>query len=179
MNSKYYQLRAYEKNNLIASRIASLTKEQILSINEATVPKHTKMAAKFGLIVVNGKLINPFPNSKFTKMRAKKHRAVKISTPYVLINGNGVKAAVFHVLQAFSFSLFFSSLSFLPFVLQGRAATFCVYVCVLCVRKGQEGLYPCLTTESPQKSRNGSRNQKCRKKGQTGRCTLITNFQRL
>ena len=58
MNSKYYQLRAYEKNNLIASRIASLTKEQILSINEATVPKHTKMAAKFGLIVVNGKLIN-------------------------------------------------------------------------------------------------------------------------
>ena len=82
-------------------------------------------------------------------MRAKKHRAVKISTPYVLINGNGVKAAVFHVLQAFSFSLFFSSLSFLPFVLQGRAATFCVYVCVLCVRKGQEGLYPCLTTESP------------------------------
>ena len=179
MNSKYYQLRAYEKNNLIASRIASLTKEQILSINEATVPKHTKMAAKFGLIVVNGKLINPFPNSKFTKMRAKKHRAVKISTPYVLINGNGVKAAVFHVLQAFSFSLFFFFTLFSSFCTPGPRNNFlCVYVCVVC-EKGARGLIPMPNYGVPPKITKWKPESKMQKKGQTGRCTLITNFQRL
>ena len=42
----------------MASRFASVTEEQILSINEAAVPKNTKMATKFGLTVFNGKLFN-------------------------------------------------------------------------------------------------------------------------
>ena len=48
----------------MASRFASVTEEQILSINEAAVPKNTKMATKFGLTVFNGKLFN-FSKLKF------------------------------------------------------------------------------------------------------------------
>ena len=44
-----------EKNKMV-SRFASLTEEQLLSINEAAVPK---MATKFGLTAFNGKLFNP------------------------------------------------------------------------------------------------------------------------
>ena len=36
--------------------MASRTEEQILSINEAAVPKTTKMATMFGLTVFHGKL---------------------------------------------------------------------------------------------------------------------------
>ena len=46
----------------MASRFASATMEQILSINEAAVPK--KMASKLGLTVFNGSCLT-FPNSKF------------------------------------------------------------------------------------------------------------------
>ena len=42
----------------MASRFASFTEEQILSINEAAVPKNTKMAITCGLTVFNGKLFN-------------------------------------------------------------------------------------------------------------------------
>ena len=42
----------------MACRFASVTEEQILSINEAAVPKNTKMATKFGLTVFNGQLFN-------------------------------------------------------------------------------------------------------------------------
>ena len=42
----------------MASRFASVTEEQILSINEAAVPKNTKKATKFGLTVFKGKFFN-------------------------------------------------------------------------------------------------------------------------
>ena len=42
----------------MVSRFASVTEEQILSINEAAVPKNTKMVTKFGLTVFNEKLFN-------------------------------------------------------------------------------------------------------------------------
>ena len=42
----------------MASRFASVTEEEILSMNEEAVPKNTKMATKFGLTVFNGKLFN-------------------------------------------------------------------------------------------------------------------------
>jgi len=44
--------------NKIGSRFTSVTKEQILSINEVAVPKNTKMETKFGLTVFNAKLFN-------------------------------------------------------------------------------------------------------------------------
>ena len=51
-------LRANREKNKMASRFASVTEEQILSINEADVPNNTEMATKFGLTVFNGKLFN-------------------------------------------------------------------------------------------------------------------------
>jgi len=42
----------------MASSLASVTVEQILSINEAAVPNNTKMATKLGLTVFNGELFN-------------------------------------------------------------------------------------------------------------------------
>ena len=40
----------------MASRFSSVSKEEILSMNERAVPKNTKMATKFGVTVFNGKL---------------------------------------------------------------------------------------------------------------------------
>ena len=37
------------KRNKMASRFASISEEEILSINEEAVPKNTKMATKFGV----------------------------------------------------------------------------------------------------------------------------------
>ena len=42
----------------MASLFASVSEEEILSMNEEVVPKNTKMATKFGVIVFNGKLFN-------------------------------------------------------------------------------------------------------------------------
>ena len=42
----------------MASRFASVTEEQIVSIIEAAVPKNMNIATKFGLTVFNGKLFN-------------------------------------------------------------------------------------------------------------------------
>ena len=42
----------------MASRFASVSEEEILSMNEEAVPKNTKMATKFGVTVFNGKLFN-------------------------------------------------------------------------------------------------------------------------
>ena len=42
----------------MAFRFVSVTKEQILLINEAAVPKNTKRATKFGLTAINSKLFN-------------------------------------------------------------------------------------------------------------------------
>ena len=42
----------------MASRVASVTEEQILSIIEVAVPNNTKMATKFGLTIFNGELFN-------------------------------------------------------------------------------------------------------------------------
>ena len=42
----------------MASRFASVTEEQILSINEAAVPKNTNVTTKFGLTVFNGEWFN-------------------------------------------------------------------------------------------------------------------------
>ena len=46
------------KRNKMASRFASVSEEEILSINEEAVPKNTKMATKFGVTVFNGKFFN-------------------------------------------------------------------------------------------------------------------------
>ena len=47
-----------EKNKM-ASQFASVTVEQMLSINKDAAPKkNTKMATKFGITVFNGKLFN-------------------------------------------------------------------------------------------------------------------------
>ena len=42
----------------MASRYASISEKEILSMNEDAVPKNTKMATKFGVTVFNGKLFN-------------------------------------------------------------------------------------------------------------------------
>ena len=42
----------------MASLFASVSEEEILSMSEEVVPKNTKMATKFGVIVFNGKLFN-------------------------------------------------------------------------------------------------------------------------
>ena len=42
----------------MASRFDSASEEEIISINEETVPKNIKMATKVGLTVFNGKLFN-------------------------------------------------------------------------------------------------------------------------
>ena len=39
----------------MASRVASISEKEILSINKETVPKNTKMATKFVVTVFNGK----------------------------------------------------------------------------------------------------------------------------
>ena len=52
------------KRNKMASRFASVSEEEILSINEEAVPKNTKMATKFGVTVFNGKFFN-LSNLKF------------------------------------------------------------------------------------------------------------------
>ena len=46
------------KRNKMASRFASISEKEILSINEEAVPKNIKMAIKFVVIVFNGKLFN-------------------------------------------------------------------------------------------------------------------------
>ena len=46
------------KRNKMASRSASISEKEILSMNEDAVPKKTKMATKFGVTVFNGKLFN-------------------------------------------------------------------------------------------------------------------------
>ena len=46
------------KRDKMASRFASITEKEILSMNEEAVPKKTKMATKFGVTVFNGKLFN-------------------------------------------------------------------------------------------------------------------------
>ena len=46
------------KKNKMASRFASVSGEEILSMNKAAVSKNTKMATKFGVTVFNGNLFN-------------------------------------------------------------------------------------------------------------------------
>ena len=46
------------KRNKMASRFASISEKEILSMNEEAVPKNTKMATKFGVTVFSGKLFN-------------------------------------------------------------------------------------------------------------------------
>ena len=46
------------KRNKMASRFASISEKEILSMNEKAVPKNTKMATKFGVTVFDGKLFN-------------------------------------------------------------------------------------------------------------------------
>ena len=46
------------KRNKMASRFASVSEEEIISINKEVVPKNTKMAPNFGLTVFNSKLFN-------------------------------------------------------------------------------------------------------------------------
>ena len=41
----------------MASRFASISTEEILSMNEGAVPKKTKIATKFDVTVFNGKLL--------------------------------------------------------------------------------------------------------------------------
>ena len=46
------------KRNKMACRFATVTKEEIISINKVAVTKNTKMTAKFGLTTLNGKLFS-------------------------------------------------------------------------------------------------------------------------
>ena len=46
------------KRKKIASRFASISEKEILSMNEEAVPKSTKMATKFGVTVFNDKLFD-------------------------------------------------------------------------------------------------------------------------
>ena len=46
------------KRNKMASRFATISRKEILLMNEEAVPKNTKMATKFGVTVYNGKLFN-------------------------------------------------------------------------------------------------------------------------
>ena len=46
------------KRNKMASRFASISEKEILSMNEEAVLKNIKMAAKFGVTVFNGELFN-------------------------------------------------------------------------------------------------------------------------
>ena len=46
------------KRNKMASRFVSISEKEILLMNEEAVPKNTKMSAKFGVTVFNGKLFN-------------------------------------------------------------------------------------------------------------------------
>ena len=48
----------HPKRNKMASRFASISEKEILSMNEEGVPKNTKMATKFGVTVFSGKLFN-------------------------------------------------------------------------------------------------------------------------
>ena len=48
----------HPKRNKMASRFASISEKEILSMNKAAVPKNIKMATKFGVTVFNGKLFN-------------------------------------------------------------------------------------------------------------------------
>ena len=48
------------KRNRMASRFASISEKEILSMIQEAVPKNTKMATKFGVTVFNGKLFNLF-----------------------------------------------------------------------------------------------------------------------
>ena len=69
VNDKYYTSSEQKEENKMASRFASVTEDQILSINEAAVPKNTKIATTFGLTVFNGELLN---HSKFKILTWKK-----------------------------------------------------------------------------------------------------------
>ena len=42
----------------MASRFASISEKEILSMKEEAVTKNTKIAAKFGVTVFNGRLFN-------------------------------------------------------------------------------------------------------------------------
>ena len=44
------------KRNKMASRFASISEKEILSMNDEAVPKNTKMSTKFGVTVFNDKL---------------------------------------------------------------------------------------------------------------------------
>ena len=46
------------KRKKMASRFASISEKEILSMNEEAVPKNTKMFTKFGVTIFNGKLFN-------------------------------------------------------------------------------------------------------------------------
>ena len=46
------------KRNKMSSWFASVSEEEIISMNEEAVPKNTKMATKFGVTVFNGKLFD-------------------------------------------------------------------------------------------------------------------------
>ena len=46
------------KKNKMASRFASISEEEILSMNGGAVPKNTNMATKFGVTVFSGKFFN-------------------------------------------------------------------------------------------------------------------------
>ena len=46
------------ERNKMAFRFASISKKEIISMNEEAVPKNTKMPTKFGVTVFNAKLFN-------------------------------------------------------------------------------------------------------------------------
>ena len=57
----------------MASRFASISEKEIISMNEEAVPKNTKIASKFGVTVFNGCLISP---ASYSKAKIKIHSLV-------------------------------------------------------------------------------------------------------
>ena len=58
------------QRNKMGSIFASISKNEILSMNEEAVPKNTKIAIKFGVTVFNGKLFN-IEKSKYNALFTK------------------------------------------------------------------------------------------------------------
>ena len=70
-------LKYIQQKYIVSSRFASVSEEEILSMNEEAVPKNTKMATTFSVTVFNGKLYKISSNSY---SKAKKYNALFTKT---------------------------------------------------------------------------------------------------
>ena len=68
----------------MASRFASISEKEILSMNEEAVPKNTKMWTKFGLTVFNGKLFNLLAKNQNTMPCLRQLLSTKITMKHLI-----------------------------------------------------------------------------------------------